>query len=69
MTRATFWVAVEELAELSAQIEALTNRFAGRHMDRTCYRIMLAITAGGVFAAGVLALRQAGASRKEPALV
>lgn len=32
-TRSSFWATVEELAELSREVQNLTDRFAGRHAD------------------------------------
>ena len=32
-TRSSFWATAEELAELSRDVQNLTNRFAGRHAD------------------------------------
>ena len=32
-TRSTFWATAEELAELSRDLQRLTDRFAGRHTD------------------------------------
>jgi len=32
-TRSSFWATVEELAELSRDVQNLTDRFAGRHAD------------------------------------
>jgi Predicted transcriptional regulator len=32
-TRSTFWATAEELAELSRELQTITDRFAGRHTD------------------------------------